>query len=378
MKPAHRERTASFLRGHRCDAAHAFTLVELLVVIAIIGILVALLLPAIQAAREAARRSSCTNNIRNLAVGIQNYHDIHKEFPLGMSWADSFVVPTWGWPYYIFPQVEESALRDTLATGPSSTDRTLAQVFTDANAGGGLSSPEVIALQTPIAIFRCPSDSTPDLLPTDVAAGDRPWDGTPNVTGFRPAASNYVGNAGFFYARQCLPDKRFCDGSGIFGYGVETIRMNRISDGTTQTILLGERGEYGKAASWNGNPKPRDINYRRAGYLVAWTTFGINEPAPDPSAGIFRGVQVSYSSSHPGGANFAMCDASVRFISDEIDYSEDGCRHGIPYFNPTDAVPWPPEWPGPDCDANIPGLLGTLHRLGSRDDGNVIPDRYAQ
>jgi prepilin-type processing-associated H-X9-DG protein len=351
-------------------------LVELLVVIAIIGILVALLLPAIQAAREAARRSTCTNNIRNLAIGLHTYHENQKQFPPGMEWADSFNEPTWGWPYEIFPQIEEGALRDTLARGKASSDRTLAQVFTDANANGGLTSPEVLALQTRLEIFRCPSDITPPLLPNEVAAGDRPWDGTPGVAGFQASTSNYVGNAGFFYARQCLPDKRFCDGSGIFGYGIEKIHIGRISDGTTHTLLLGERGDYGKAASWNGNPKPRDINYRRAGYLLAWTTFGINEPAPDPSVGIFRGVQVSYSSTHPGGANFAMADASVRFISEEINYAEDGCRHGIPLFNPTDATPWPPEWPGPDCDTGIPGQLGILHRLGSRNDANVIPESF--
>jgi prepilin-type N-terminal cleavage/methylation domain-containing protein/prepilin-type processing-associated H-X9-DG protein len=354
----------------------AFTLVELLVVIAIIGILVALLLPAIQAAREAARRSSCTNNIRNLAVGLHTYHDTQKEFPPGMNWADNFNEPTWGWPYHIFPQIEETSLRDTLAAGITSSERTLAQVFTDANTRGGLTSPEIVALQSSISIFRCPSDSTPPVLPNDIAAGDRPWDGTPAVTGFQPAASNYVGNAGFFYARQCLPDKRFCDGSGIFGYGIERITIGRITDGTSHTFMLGERGEYGKSASWNGNPKPRDINYRRAGYLVGWTTFGINEPAPDPSVGIFRGVQVSFHSSHPGGAHFAMADASVKFISDEIDYSEDGCRHGLPLFTPSDTVPWPPEWPGPDCDTNLPGQLGVFHRLGSRNEGTVIPETF--
>jgi prepilin-type processing-associated H-X9-DG protein len=270
------------------------------------------------------------------------------------------------------PQIEEEPLRNVLATGKTSTKRTLQQVIIDANSNGGLSSPEVAALQTSIALFRCASDVTPATIPGDLAAGDRPFDPNPAApSGFQPATSNYVGNAGFFYARQCLPNKKFCDGSGVFGYGVERISMKKIVDGTSKTLLIGERSEYGKAASWNGNPKPRDINYRRAGYVVGWTTFGINEPAPDPAVGIFRGAQVSFGSAHPGGANFALADGSTRFITEEINYEEDGCRHGIPDFNPTDAQPWPAEWP--TCTNN---RLGLFHRLGSRNEDLTIPDSF--
>lgn len=365
-----RETTVAASTTRPRKPSRAFTLVELLVVIAIIGILVALLLPAIQAAREAARRSSCTNNIRNLAVGLHNYHDAYKVFPAGVDWEADFRAAAWGWPYHILPVIEEDALRERLSNGPTRSNRTLSQVIADANANGGLTSPDVAALQTAIPLFRCPSDITPAVLPINVADGDRPWDSTPTVAGFQAATSNYVGNAGFFYGRQCLPDRRFCDGSGIFLYDSK-IGIKHIVDGTTYTLLLGERDEYGKAASWNGNPKPRDINYRRAGYVMAWTTFGINEPAPAPSLGIFRGVQVSYSSSHPGGANFAMADGSIRFIADEIVYDEDGCRHGIPDFNPTDAVPFPPEWP--TCDTN---RLGVFPRLGSRNEGLAITESF--
>ena len=91
-----------------------FTLVELLVVIAIIGILVALLLPAIQSAREAARRSQCTNNLKNLALGLHNFHGTYKKFPPGLEWG-TWQVPVWGWSYHVLPYIEEKPLQDLLA-----------------------------------------------------------------------------------------------------------------------------------------------------------------------------------------------------------------------------------------------------------------------
>src|ERR1700704_1172169 len=115
-----------------------FTLVELLVVIAIIGILVALLLPAVQSAREAARRTQCTNNLKNLAIGLHNYHDTYKAFPPGFDFGDWWVA-TWGWSYHTLPFIEERALHDQLAVGASGSKRTLADVFKD--SAGNVNAP---------------------------------------------------------------------------------------------------------------------------------------------------------------------------------------------------------------------------------------------
>jgi prepilin-type processing-associated H-X9-DG protein len=272
------------------------------------------------------------------------------------------------------PYIEENALQDQLAHGASGSRRSLAQVFTD--AGGSLSSPEVAALQTPLVLFRCPSDTTPALLPAYSGAFPlRPFDSTtPPPPGgpqaFEPATSNYVGSMGFFYARQCVPATKFsCDNSGIFFIGSD-INLGQIIDGTSHTLLLGERDERCNSASWIGTASPPDINHRRGYFQVATTRWGVNEPAP-PVAATFRGCDAAFSSTHPGGANFALADASVRFISEQIDYDADGCRHGKPDFTATPNESWPNEWP--ECDTNG---LGVFHRLGSRNEGLPISETF--
>jgi prepilin-type N-terminal cleavage/methylation domain-containing protein/prepilin-type processing-associated H-X9-DG protein len=361
-----------------------FTLVELLVVIAIIGVLVGLLLPAVQAAREAARRTQCVNNLKNLGLALHNYHDSKKRFPPGFDLANYFI-PTWGWTYYTLPQLEQAGMHDLLARGTNSKNRTLAEVFTDAAAKGGLSSPEAIALQTPLAIFRCPSDSTPPLLPAyESNAGGkyslRPFDTTtpppPGGTAdeFQPATSNYVGCSGYFYARVCLiknfggPEPFGCDNSGIFFIGSK-ISFKDIPDGTSNTLLLGERDERCNSGSWIGTASPPDINHRRGYFQVGSTRWGVNEPAP-PKEANFRGCDASFSSTHPGGANFAMADASVRFISEDINYDNGDVPHGHPVYVKSDMMQsyYPANWPNEN--------VGVFHRLGSRDEGLVIRGEY--
>jgi prepilin-type N-terminal cleavage/methylation domain-containing protein/prepilin-type processing-associated H-X9-DG protein len=349
-----------------------FTLVELLVVIAIIGILVALLLPAIQAAREAARRSQCTNNLKNLALGLHSYHDTYKHFPVGFEF-DSWGVPVWGWAYHTLPYLEERPLYDLLATSSTKSKRSLADVFRDAAKNGGLGSREAVALQAPLAVFRCPSDTTPELLPNFDGGSSsgyrlRPFDSTvpppPGGTAeaFQPATSNYLGCAGYFYARICIPGTHFgCENSGVF-FIDSSVSIKDILDGTSHTLLLGERDERGNAATWIGTVSPPDIDHRRGYFQVATSRWGVNEPAPEKNAP-FRGVDAGFSSVHPGGANFAMADASVRFIAEDINYDTGGVPHGKPVFTPTAAQYWPENWPNEN--------VGLFHRLGSISEGLV-------
>src|SRR4051795_12030630 len=164
---AHRRRVFPKLafRDNRCRCRVGFTLVELLVVIAIIGILVALLLPAIQAAREAARRAKCQSNMKNLALALQNYHSAKQRFPIGfVSQPDS--VEAWAWSTFTLPYLEEQSIFDRMrpsetylspVDGSRTGKRNLADLFA--------SGKDIEVLQTPLSVFRCPSDSTPDLIP---------------------------------------------------------------------------------------------------------------------------------------------------------------------------------------------------------------------
>src|SRR4051812_30003902 len=182
------------VRGRKTCPQLGFTLVELLVVIAIIGILVALLLPAIQAAREAARRAKCQSNMRNIGLALQNYHSAKKRFPTGFISSGPGSIEAWAWSTFTLPYLEEQAIYDQMrpsetfiepVSGTRTGKRNLADML--AAAGGSLNAPEIKVLQTPLPIFRCPSDSTPDVHPpyTGLAGPTPPLcnPGIPNDTG---------------------------------------------------------------------------------------------------------------------------------------------------------------------------------------------------
>lgn len=285
--------------GHAgVDWRGGFTLVELLVVIAIIGILIALLLPAVQAAREAARRSQCSNNLKQLGLALHNYHDVHKTLPPG-----TFDSQSYGWGALILPFMEQDSLHE--AVNPT---------FGAGNFTCRPGKEDAI-----IPTYQCPSST---METKDPAGGC----GRSNYRGMRGAGS-VAGRPGDSYSNP-QQDKEI----GIF-FDIASSRMNptklaNIDDGTANTIMLGEvedvplvPGLVGTTVElWHDSSSAVDIYPIWAGAETdkdqCLFLAGLN-----PRSHMNSGDRDGASSRHPGGAQFTVADASVRFISETIDYS---------------------------------------------------------
>ncbi len=306
-----------------------FTLVELLVVIAIIAMLVTLLLPAVQSAREAARRTQCSNNIRNLALGLHNYHSANNAFPAGFV-SQANKTEAWGWSTLMLPFIEENNIHDGLGVG----EQRLADFFMNNKPG----QPRFVAAITPLAVFRCASDITPELLP-GTGDGARHFRGNNTPPGYEPPTSNYMGNKGFYDNRCPVGDVIGCKNTGIF-YGNSKITIAKITDGTSKTFLLGERDYRCKSGTWIGARNPPGGGMYGSYMLIARTNLRFNFPL----TGAHNTCTEGFSSPHEAGGNFAYADGSVHFISNDIDFN-----NGIGGF--------------PNS------LMGVYQRLGSRNDG---------
>lgn len=339
-----------------------FTLVELLVVIAIIGILVALLLPAVQAAREAARRMSCSNNLKQIALAIHNYHDVHKAFPpiRGGQLVNGGTQPfgttvtaypgcpgwfnstAWSWRALILPFVEQQPLYDTINMN-TIRDTTC---YSSAPAWTGAKDPN----QVVIPGYECPSEPWPrngSNAPTNYAGI---WGSNANA---------FDGNASRL---------------GIFGMGnqISTIKMANVKDGTAYTVMVGEvyRGTpYWEINRSNFTGRRCDRWIVETGYCGADTSYPPNNYKLSQAACASRpplsGVDNSnnsvnpadcplknccpdivdwvdnhnngnsgrrpMSSLHPGGAQGAYADGSVKFVPQTVDtivWRGTGTRHG--------------------------------------------------
>jgi len=276
----------------------AFTLVELLVVIAIIGILVALLLPAIQAAREAARRTQCNNNLKQIGLGIQNHHDTYGNFPPGVarSHKNALDPPVnitnnntnrgFAWGTYILPYIEQQTLYDRVLTRitPDKFDSSGRHISGECKCNSTTSDWQM-ALQTVIDGYICPSFMS-----------------KPRNNHERCALSNYAGCKGYNSADGALRDNG------------AVISFQDILDGSSSTMLVGEvafpvsDNTHGRFPIWSGG-EDNDVYacLRYAGIA------GSNNRMPN------SGSTAAFSSKHPDGILIVACDGSTHFISDSID-----------------------------------------------------------
>ncbi len=320
---------------------HGFTLVELLVVIAIIGVLVALLLPAVQAAREAARRVSCVNNLRQLGVAILNYHDTRQRFPANAHYFDDDGTEIEGVSYLVvlLPFIEESGLESSVLYSDAHPE----DQFIDGQALRGYIIPTYI----------CPSETETVLsaidgidsaissyggsmgsqlmrsfsgcdLATIVGAGDLDGDG-----------EDWFGNGS--KQRGDAPQGRNPKYvSGVFSRAAWAASIREITDGTSKTIAFMEIRPYctHPGVGWLGWVDSRGMWYATTGPINFPTCPGENGVPASGATGcnsrLSWNTTMAAKSLHPGGANFCMCDGSVRFIDEAIDhpvYQALGDRH---------------------------------------------------
>ena len=317
----------------RMIARRGFTLVELLVVIAIIGILIALLLPAVQAAREAARRSQCVNNGKQIGLALHNYHDTFKCFPSGVincgfrpktEYAGG-VKNTPGWAL-ILPFIEQQPLYDKLDFRFA-----FGEGYGSSNTAADVVAPSINAphLTTRIDLFECPSARNKGVF--------KPYTTTYAAYLTVPGGSyrtNWFFSSGSFSENSApFQNNISAVNQGMFGTQ-QGCTMAQITDGTSNSFAVGEAlydvpgccgglhwgpfalfGNYTHLFGLVGANNTRPITYA-ASHKMNYT---INTTLQWPSYTSCRTAGV-FSSDHPGGVNMVFGDGSVRFIAETLDY----------------------------------------------------------
>ncbi|SIO07576.1 prepilin-type N-terminal cleavage/methylation domain-containing protein/prepilin-type processing-associated H-X9-DG domain-containing protein [Singulisphaera sp. GP187] len=297
----------------------AFTLIEVLVVVAIIGLLVAILLPAVQAARESARRLQCTNNLKQVGIALHAYHDTTRMLPAGVvfgkSWTENSAPASgWGWACAILNGLEQSAIYNAI-----NFHQPLAMI--DANHS---------VIQLRVSSFLCPSS----------------YDDGPASSGFiksnivglnQLAPSQYVASSGEIFTGAKAAGKggkriQVSDGNGVL-FVDSHVGLRDVSDGLSSTLLIGERSRKVADATWVGVGSPSALFCTKVSWPVracvpaVFMVLGRTGPPSDFYLGDFQSTSTpnapnsgpdGFSSAHNDGCNFLLCDGSVRFIKSGI------------------------------------------------------------
>jgi prepilin-type N-terminal cleavage/methylation domain-containing protein len=341
-----------------------FTLVELLVVIAIIGILVALLLPAIQAAREAARRTKCINNLKNVGLACLNYESAKRAYPPSSSTANDKSINGLSWEVLILPYVEEASISDSV--------KTFVDNYRKANAGKdpdvystGFSDANLARLD----LFQCPSDTSVEIFDKfNSSLKSASYYGVTGSYRSRPGAlpcpSTYT-DANYMKT-PCVSDLNI-DGMMIPA-GSALIKAQKITDGSSKTLMVGERwyqlrvwtagnyysvaegsgratstptsvpcGSYSSSAkniSWNIPPNP-DLN--TVGYYVSHDNNSDRPVMPASGKKTVAFNDLPFASFHTGSVNFVRADGGAEVISNDIDpavYTAFASRNGGEVVSP--------------------------------------------
>ena len=287
-------------RNGKAIVQRGFTLIELLVVIAIIAILVGLLLPAVQQAREAARRTQCRNHLKQLGLALHNYHDIFRLFPPGyISRFDATgndTGPGWGWVSCLLPQLEQSNLYNQINFNVGIEDA----------ANGAV---RVLKLPT----LLCPSDTAPDrwqAISRNLSTGAV----ISNIC--EVASANYVGMFGTF--------EPGVGGDGVF-FRNSSINLRDITDGSSSTLMVGERSFRLGEATWTGAVTsavivPDGSDGVGTGPPESASSLILGHSGDGYSPGDRRSHVNQFYSLHTGGVHFLFGDGHVSFLSSSIDY----------------------------------------------------------
>lgn len=286
--------TVNLKKGSR----RGFTLIELLVVIAVVSTLVSLLLPAVQQVREAARRMNCRNNLKQIGLALHSYHDARNAFPPGYITFGPYcngatdTATGWGWAAFTLPHIDQGPLYEAINFNIPLQDPQNARI-----------------VQATVPVYICPSDTLNG--PFGVC------DGSGNTVA-QAAPSSYAACVGG--DETGATDAR---GAGVF-YRNSPTRMADISDGTSSTILVGERAWSNANGIWagamsggtlmRGQQNPCQPVIPGAWYPAATLILAhahLNNALVDANGG--AGMD-DFSSRHPGGSNFVFADGSVHFI----------------------------------------------------------------